>query len=226
MLLQKGGAYNGKQLLSAAMIKDALYRSNVMTGLATGRTNRFGEERYSMAFWSIPYRTKEGCRFQIPYMSGFGGNLVILLPNGVSAFRFADGLNYGKEAMILAGEAVRPFCAPTSHITEMTAPRAPLGANEVRTELSGNTFLVGPNSLYLAPDGIAYALSRKEPTEVDVGWWHVNENGQYCRRWNVSDGARSRCFVVYRNREIFELEAVDQWTSFVFRRIRGKSEGF
>lgn len=106
------------------------------------------------------------------------------------------------------------------------ASRAPLGADDVRAELSGSTFLICQNSLYLDPNGIAYEFSRKDPTAIDVGWWHLKADRQYCRRWNVSDGAWTRCFVVYRNRKIFEFEPVDQWTVLVLRRTQGKSEGF
>ena len=43
---------------------------------------------------SVPYRTAAGCLFQIPYLMGFGGNVVVLLPNGLSAFRFADSFHF------------------------------------------------------------------------------------------------------------------------------------
>ena len=41
-------------------------------------------------------------------MAGFLGNLVVLLPNGISAFRFADGDDYDVNPMVLAGEALSP----------------------------------------------------------------------------------------------------------------------
>jgi len=88
-LLQHGGQHQGQQLLSAAKLAEALYKTKAM-GLPSREENRFGEGRYQLSFWSVPYRTANGCVFQLPYMSGFGGNLVMLLPNGVSAFRLAD----------------------------------------------------------------------------------------------------------------------------------------
>jgi CubicO group peptidase (beta-lactamase class C family) len=109
-LLQNGGRHEGVQLLSATKLAEALYRTEVTVGLANRARNRFGEGRYHLSFWSVPYRTSAGCSFQIPYMAGLGGNLVALLPNGVSVFRFADGNNYDLDAMVLAGESIRPFC--------------------------------------------------------------------------------------------------------------------
>jgi hypothetical protein len=97
-------------------------------GLPTGKKNRFGEGRYHLSFWSVPYRTTTGCFFQIPYMAGYGGNLVVLLPNGISAFRFADGDNFDLEAMVLAGEALRPCpCAAGPERSHLHASVNPSG---------------------------------------------------------------------------------------------------
>ena len=89
----------------------ALYKTEAR-GLPSGLMNQFGEGRYHLSFWSVPHRTRNGCSFQIPYMAGWGGNLVVLLPNGITAFRLTDGHNWDMEAMVLAGEAIRPFPCP------------------------------------------------------------------------------------------------------------------
>jgi hypothetical protein len=41
---------------------------------------------------SLPDET--GASTYVPYMMGYGGNLVALHPNGVTVFRFSDGFNY------------------------------------------------------------------------------------------------------------------------------------
>jgi hypothetical protein len=110
-LLQHGGQYEGRQLLSAAKLAEALYKTKAM-GLPSGLKNQYGEARYHLSFRSEPYRTANGCVFQIPVMAGLGGNVVVLLPNGISAFRFADGGHYDADTMVLAGEAIRPFPCP------------------------------------------------------------------------------------------------------------------
>jgi hypothetical protein len=53
-------------------------------------------------------------------MWGYGGNFVVLLPNGVSAFRFADGNTHDLETMILAGAALRP-CTSQTRLVEGVA---------------------------------------------------------------------------------------------------------
>jgi hypothetical protein len=111
-LLQNGGRHQGQQLLSAAKLAEALYKT-AATGLPSGLMNQFGEGRFHLSFWSVPHRTANACSFQIPYMSGWGGNFVVLLPNGITAFRFTDGHNRDMEAMVPAGEAIRPFPCPS-----------------------------------------------------------------------------------------------------------------
>jgi Beta-lactamase len=111
-LLHNGGRHQGQQLLSAAKVAEALYKTETR-GLPSGRANQFGDGRYHLSLWSEPYRTANGCFFQIPYMAGWGGNLVVLLPNSTSAFRFTDGYTGDIDVMVWAGEAIRPFTCPS-----------------------------------------------------------------------------------------------------------------
>lgn len=89
----------------------ALYKTEAI-GLPSGMSSPFGEGRYHLSFWAVPHRTRGGCSFQIPYMAGLGGNLVVLLPNGITAFRFSDGHSCDMDPMVLAAEAIRPFPCP------------------------------------------------------------------------------------------------------------------
>ncbi len=107
-LLQNGGAHEGVQLLSAQGLRDALFKTSA--GLPTGEYSAAGAHRYSMSFWSLPYRIAGRCTRQIPYMEGYGGNFVVLLPNGVTAFRFADAENYDVEALVDVAKQLRPWC--------------------------------------------------------------------------------------------------------------------
>ena len=106
-LLQHGGRHSGVQLLSARGLEAALFRSG--HGLPTGDVNAAGVQLYSLSFWSLPYRLGR-CIEQLPYMDGYGGNFVLLLPNGVSAFRFADAGNYDVDALSDVAALIRPWC--------------------------------------------------------------------------------------------------------------------
>ena len=221
-LFQNGGRHDGRQLLPAKRIAEALYRASDTAGLPLGPTTQFGSPRYHLSFWSIPYRTRTGCFFQIPVMSGYGGNMVALLPNGVSAFRFADAMSYDNESLVRAGEAIRPFCNPAASAVS-APPRTPLTAAEVRAELTGNTFYGGPGHTFFDASGLIYSGS---PDSVDVGRWTINTEGQYCRTWNVADSARTRCFRVYRDGETFEFHPVDRWFVATPKRARGNPERY
>jgi len=217
-LLQGRGQHHGTQILSAAKIDDALRRT--ATGLSTRVPSRFGDQRYHLSFWSLPYRTALGCSVHVPYMLGYGGNIVVLLPNGVSAFRFADGHTYDPETMILAGEAIRPLCASTpAAALPDKSQNAPLSSTELRAELPGNTFGTGNVRVFIAPDGRQYV---DFGTRVDVGRWHITPAGLYCRTWNATDGRRERCYHVYRDGESFAFHVNDRWTVLLWARTRGR----
>jgi hypothetical protein len=212
-LLQHGGQHQGQQLLSAPKLAEALYKTEAM-GLPNSMKNPFGEGRYHLSFWSVPYRTAHGCVCQIPYMMGGYGNLVVLLPNGISAFRFADGANYDVDTMVLAGEALRPFPCP-SGTGEVPRERQPLSASDVRAALPGHAFYADHWHISLEAGGVLYGTRQDD---LDVGRWHITPAGQFCLQWNVWDGRRERCYAVYRDGETFELSVPDRWRKVVIRR--------
>jgi hypothetical protein len=242
IFLQHGGQHHGQQLLSAAKLAEALYKTDAK-GLPSGWTgNRFGEGRYHLSFWSVPYRTASGCFFQIPFMAGGGGNIVMLLPNDLSAFRIADGEHYDVDTMVLAGEAIRPFPCPAGSEETSLPVRQPLTASKLRTELAGHTLYSDPMhimhmfpmccghvTLFVAADGVLYGKLKAEPdlgTWHDVGRWHIAPDGQFCSQWHVWDGQRERCFAVYREGETFDLELQDRFAKEVYRRVLGNPEGY
>jgi len=108
ILLQNGGRHRGRQLLHSGRLAEALCRTNV-TGLPTGERDHYGEVTYYLAFNGLPYRFRDGRVRRIPVSTGFGGNHWVLLPNGVTTFRFCDANKYGVGSMIDVAEAICPF---------------------------------------------------------------------------------------------------------------------
>jgi hypothetical protein len=108
ILLQNGGRHGDEQLLSPTKLEEALYRSEIV-GLPTGKRFLDGDQAYHMSFWGHPYHTQEDRYIQIPYMQGYGGNSVVLAPNGIAGFRFTDACTYDVEGLIQAIETIRPF---------------------------------------------------------------------------------------------------------------------
>jgi hypothetical protein len=238
-LLQHGGQHQGQQMLSATKLAEALYKTDI-EGLPSRQKNRFGEGRYHLSFWSVPYRTATGCAFQIPYMMGLGNNVVVLLPNGLSAFRIADGGAPHVDTMVLAGEAIRPFPCPAGSGKALPPEPQPLTANDLRATLPGNTLHWDPVNIFpgvfgghltivVAADGMLYGTFTSGPdggTEHDVGLWHITADGQFCNRWHVWLGRREGCSAVSREGEIFTFSPKDRFGTAVYRRMPGHPEGY
>jgi len=110
-LLQNGGSHNGQQILSASLLQTALYQTTNQ-GLRgySGYDNVYGQSRYLMSFWSLPWSDGANCTARVPYMNGAGGNLIALLPNGVTVFRYSDSNNYDATPLIQAGANLGNMC--------------------------------------------------------------------------------------------------------------------
>ena len=211
-LLQNGGRHDGVQILSAGKLAEALFRGPDV-GLPFTGTNRYGRPRYHLSFWSVPYRTASGCAFHVPYMSGFGGNIVALLPNGVSVFRFADAYNFDVDSMITAGESLKPFCTAPATVT---APaRTALTAAELAADFVGHAYAVGAQRIEYAPNG---RMLGTVPDDQDMGTWNITPDARLCRTWTVWDGGRQRCYVVYKADDAWELDLPERFTRFTLKR--------
>ncbi len=108
ILLQNGGRHRGLQILDPERLAEALCRTNVI-GLPTGERDEYGEVTYHLAFNALPFRCKDRRIRRIPVSTGFGGNHWVILPNGITTFRFCDANKYGVGSMIDVAEAICPF---------------------------------------------------------------------------------------------------------------------
>jgi CubicO group peptidase (beta-lactamase class C family) len=102
-LLQNDGRFEDQQLLSPSRVREALARSS-RRGYDTG-----GNQSYLHSVWWRPANLP-GCVVHVPTMSGHGGSLVMMLPNGLVALRFADDNDYDITPMIHATELYRSSC--------------------------------------------------------------------------------------------------------------------
>ena len=226
-LLQNGGKHRGQQLLSQTKLDEALYRT-AARGLTYGHREMFGDLSYHMSSWFQPYHAKSGCLIEIPYMSGYGGNRVVLLPNGVTAFRFQDGFSYDIESMVLAGEAASPFCEGKSANQKLARRLGnPLNASKIHSELSGTTLYTstyGRYKRYLAPGGVLFGTG--STGKSDIGRWRVTDSGHLCFKWNVWRNRREHCSAVYQNDDTFELYETYRWRKSTVKRKKGNPEGY
>jgi len=118
-LLRNGGQHKGEQILSAKRLDQAIGKA-MLPGLPTGWQKDDGETYYNMSLWLHPYRAKNGCLLRIPAMSGHGGSYLIIMPNGITAFRFADGREnspgtYDSSGLKKVADYIRPFCEKSTN---------------------------------------------------------------------------------------------------------------
>ena len=107
------GVFDGRQLIYA----DELYvllAGDPRRGLPIKWFTDHGEYTYEFSFWYMPYTAAAGCWVRIPEML-WAGNLVTLMPNGMTGIRLADapegspGKHDGENMAALA-DGVRSFC--------------------------------------------------------------------------------------------------------------------
>ncbi len=112
-LLQNDGVYDGKQILHRDSLHRALRRipvSDFETSISISTDSNSLPVRYLYSYYSFDMQTEDGCNITPTYMEGFGGNNVVLMPNGVAAFRYSDSGLFDPGALALAASRVRPNC--------------------------------------------------------------------------------------------------------------------
>jgi CubicO group peptidase (beta-lactamase class C family) len=113
-LLQNHGEYNNQQLLHRELTARTV-SPDIDRGFANGWVNRQGGKgHYEKGFWLSP-QDWSGCNLRTTGMAGFGGNYVIIMPNGTIGIRFADGHDDGPYTWDSYGirsvsHSLRPFC--------------------------------------------------------------------------------------------------------------------
>ncbi len=86
--LEDGALIDGRQVLDPELLAAALHRNPSQPGLPAGGTTY----RYKAGFWARDIGGPLGCARPVwaPFMSGFGGISVVLLPGGVTYYYFGD----------------------------------------------------------------------------------------------------------------------------------------
>lgn len=111
-LLQQDGAHEGVQILHAGKTRESLFRAG-NSGYASeepAATHAPQMLRYLNSFWSFELEGPGACTVRVPYMWGYGGNFVVLLPNGVAAYRYADADVHDPVGLALAAASLRGVC--------------------------------------------------------------------------------------------------------------------
>lgn len=221
ILMQNGGRHGERQILHGGALKEALFRGS-QQGLVTGNRNRYGDQRYYQSFWSLPFRSISGCLHQVPYMSGYGGNMVVLQPSGVTAFRFADSHNFNIDSMLEVSDRLRPYCRPGASKTA-EAEHQRMTAKDLREALSGNTLYGHLWHAYLDPDGNMVTAYGEEK---DLARWRVTDEGLLCTRYHRWRGRTEFCESASRDGDLYRLFSDSGVGYAEFRLETGNVENF
>ncbi len=102
------GMSAGVPLVDTHMLMAALQRDPTETGLRAS-TEDF---RYHNGFWAWNAQSALGCRAPawISLMSGFGGIVVSLMPNGVTYYYVSDSGVYAWARAAAEADKIKPFC--------------------------------------------------------------------------------------------------------------------
>ncbi|MBL9010167.1 MAG: hypothetical protein JNL56_03210 [Alphaproteobacteria bacterium] len=102
------GVAGGQTLIDPGMLSAALQRDPSAPGLPAGSEDL----RYQHGMWAWNAAVALGCKGEvwIPFLAGYGGILVALLPNGMVYYRVSDGADIPWARGAAAANAIRPFC--------------------------------------------------------------------------------------------------------------------
>lgn len=104
------GMIADQPVIDPAMLDAALQRVPGDRGLEAGGP----AYRYRNGVWAWNAADYLGCAGDawIPFMSGYGGLVVAMMPNGITYYYVSDGATFAWGRAAKAANAIRPFCQP------------------------------------------------------------------------------------------------------------------
>jgi len=111
------GKIDGKQVLDPDRVRESIFRNPDSLGLPVpdqGNGTLTGSYHYNNAFWLKHMTPGEfhqyTCDFWVPFMSGFGGISIVLLPNDAVYYVFSDGNEFNWYNAVHEINKLKPYC--------------------------------------------------------------------------------------------------------------------
>ncbi len=114
-----GGVIDGNQVVDPIRLQASLFRSANPAAVSLaipdeGSSVASKTFRYHNYFWAKHMTSAEfpqySCDFWISFMSGYGGNSVVLLPNGATFYIFSDGNEFVWYSAVNEINKIAPLC--------------------------------------------------------------------------------------------------------------------
>jgi hypothetical protein len=124
---QGTGVINGTTVIDPNRLQETMFRTSRagfvlpdsgFTDTVSGgspslaNTNHYLDDIWEVTYTPTNYSTLT-CSFNAPYFSGYGGNTVVLLPNGVIYYMFGDGGEFWQDNAVVEISKLQPIC-PTA----------------------------------------------------------------------------------------------------------------
>jgi len=102
------GKIQSTQLLDDSMLQQALQRVPNSHGQATGISGVY----YNNGFWGANIASFLGCKNEVwvPFMQGFGGIIIALLPNGMTYYNISDNDEYSWIPAVIEANKIKSMC--------------------------------------------------------------------------------------------------------------------
>jgi hypothetical protein len=109
LLNNQNGVINGTQVLNPDMLADSMQNDPADRGINTSGTPVF---KYNNGFWAKQFTPADGytCSFYTPFMSGYGGIMVVMMPNGSTYYYFSDNQEYSWYNAVHESNKLIPHC--------------------------------------------------------------------------------------------------------------------
>lgn len=110
LLTVDGGAAGGSQVLHPGLLNATLQKDPADRGVTTTGAIPF---HYNNGFWAQDFSSADNpaftSTFSVPFMSGFGGITVALMPNGSSYYVFGDNNEFAWRSVIAESNKLAPM---------------------------------------------------------------------------------------------------------------------
>lgn len=108
LYLQRASDGHDDGLLDVSLLREALQRDPARRGLPAPGPDL----RYQHGFWAWNAASTLGCASDawVPFMSGYGGIIVAMFPNGIVYYYFSDGGEFRWADAAREANHLRPFC--------------------------------------------------------------------------------------------------------------------
>ena len=110
LLAADHGVAGGQQVLHPGLLDASLQRDPADRGLTTSGTTPF---KYNNGYWALDFDASDdpayAAPFWVPFMSGYGGITVTLMPNGSSYYVFSDNNEFAWSATVKESNKLAPM---------------------------------------------------------------------------------------------------------------------